>query len=85
VADGLKFALDLFLFEWVQEHLQVLLSVEGHAGCLACDRCWVALFNINFNINKGVVRYPQELRCALQSKFCFWVSSEFCVSWLYSE
>ena len=37
VADGLELALNLFLVKGVQEHLQVLLAVKGHAGSLAGD------------------------------------------------
>lgn len=43
---GLDLGLNLFLVEGVQEHLDVLLAVEGHSGGLASDGCGVALFNI---------------------------------------
>lgn len=37
VGDGVKLALDLFLVKGVEEDLDVLLSIKGHAGALAGD------------------------------------------------
>ena len=46
LGDSVKLVLNLFLVQGVQEHLQVLLPVKGHAGRLASDRSGVALLNI---------------------------------------
>ena len=48
----LDLALNLFLVERVEEHLDVLLSVERHSGRLASDGRGVALFNILNKFNK---------------------------------
>ena len=42
--------LNLLLVEGVEEHLDVLLSIEGHSGCLASDGCGEALFNNKLDI-----------------------------------
>ncbi len=47
---GLNLGLNLFLVEGVEEHLDVLLSIEGHSGCLASDGCGEALFNNKLDI-----------------------------------
>ena len=59
----LDLALNLFLVERVEEHLDVLLSVQGHSGRLASDGRGVALFNILNKKNiENIQRPPKRQR-----------------------
>ena len=59
----LDLALNLFLVERVEEHLDVLLSVKGHSRRLASDGRGVALFNILNKKNiENIQRPPKRQR-----------------------
>ena len=47
LSHGVDLVLNLLLVKWVEEELNVLLSVKGHSGGFASDGCRVALFNNN--------------------------------------